>query len=158
MELEGIEPSSKQGNHTLSTRLFQPLIFVRQQDINLNDSMEKVAYRTFHVWSWVPINGHELYCSLCEDTYTSDTVYCLGIRNDSIYYVYNNKGDLGIDYTSFHSCKIPFDLVANPSFNYHCEVFKDSLSKDTHLCSACISHLNAVSSNEYYSELKKVAP
>lgn len=117
--------------------------------------MEKVAYRTFHVWSWVPINGHELYCSLCEDTYTSDTVYCLGIRKDSIYYVYNNKGDLGIDYTSFHSCKIPFDLVANPSFNYHCEVFKDSLSKDTHLCSACISHLNAVSSNEYYSELKK---
>ena len=27
VELEGIEPSSAQGNHTLSTRLFQPLIF-----------------------------------------------------------------------------------------------------------------------------------
>ena len=27
VELEGIEPSSAQGNHTLSTCLFQPLIF-----------------------------------------------------------------------------------------------------------------------------------
>lgn len=34
VELAGIEPASKQGNHTLSTRLFQPLIFVLQQDLN----------------------------------------------------------------------------------------------------------------------------
>ena len=27
VELEGVEPSSKQGNHTLSTRLFQPSVF-----------------------------------------------------------------------------------------------------------------------------------
>lgn len=34
VELEGIEPSSKHGSHTLSTCLFQPLVFVRQQDLN----------------------------------------------------------------------------------------------------------------------------
>ena len=34
MELAGIEPASKQGNHTLSTRLFQTLIFVLQQDLD----------------------------------------------------------------------------------------------------------------------------
>ena len=28
VELAGVEPASKQGNHTLSTRLFQPLVFV----------------------------------------------------------------------------------------------------------------------------------
>jgi len=28
VELAGVEPASKQGNHTLSTRLFQPSIFV----------------------------------------------------------------------------------------------------------------------------------
>ena len=27
VELEGFEPSSAQGNHTLSTRLFQPSVF-----------------------------------------------------------------------------------------------------------------------------------
>ena len=27
VELEGVEPSSKQGNHTLSTRLFQTSVF-----------------------------------------------------------------------------------------------------------------------------------
>ena len=32
VELEGIEPSSKQGNHTLSTRLFRPSVFVSLQD------------------------------------------------------------------------------------------------------------------------------
>ena len=33
VELEGIEPSSKQGNHMLSTRLSQPSVFVRRQDL-----------------------------------------------------------------------------------------------------------------------------
>ena len=28
VEMEGVEPSSKQGNHTLSTRLFRTFIFV----------------------------------------------------------------------------------------------------------------------------------
>ena len=34
VELEGIEPSSKQGNHTLSTRLFQTLVFECRQDLD----------------------------------------------------------------------------------------------------------------------------
>ena len=34
VELEGFEPSSAQGNHTLSTRLFQPLVFVTWQDLD----------------------------------------------------------------------------------------------------------------------------
>ena len=32
VELEGVEPSSKQGNHTLSTRLFRPSVFELPQD------------------------------------------------------------------------------------------------------------------------------
>ena len=32
VDLEGVEPSSKQGNHTLSTRLFRPSVFELQQD------------------------------------------------------------------------------------------------------------------------------
>ena len=32
VELEGVEPSSKQGNHTLSTRLFRTSVFVLRQD------------------------------------------------------------------------------------------------------------------------------
>ena len=34
VEMEGIEPSSKQGSHTLSTCLFQPSVFVQQQDLD----------------------------------------------------------------------------------------------------------------------------
>lgn len=32
VELVGFEPTSKQGNHTLSTRLSRPSVFVRKQD------------------------------------------------------------------------------------------------------------------------------
>ena len=34
VELAGVEPASKQGNHTLSTRLFQPSVFMFQQDLD----------------------------------------------------------------------------------------------------------------------------
>jgi hypothetical protein len=34
VELAGVEPASKQGNHTLSTRLFQPLVFEYGQDLD----------------------------------------------------------------------------------------------------------------------------
>ena len=34
VELEGVEPSSKQGNHTLSTRLFQTSVFECRQDLD----------------------------------------------------------------------------------------------------------------------------
>ena len=34
MEPVGVEPTSAQGNHTLSTRLFQPSIFVCRQDLD----------------------------------------------------------------------------------------------------------------------------
>ena len=34
MDLEGFEPSSARGNHMLSTCLFQPLVFVRRQDLD----------------------------------------------------------------------------------------------------------------------------
>ena len=34
VELAGVEPASKQGNHTLSTRLFQTVVFVRRQDLD----------------------------------------------------------------------------------------------------------------------------
>ena len=34
VELVGFEPTSAQGNHTLSTRLFQPLVFVTWQDLD----------------------------------------------------------------------------------------------------------------------------
>ena len=34
VELVGVEPTSAQGNHTLSTRLFQTLVFEQQQDLD----------------------------------------------------------------------------------------------------------------------------
>ena len=38
VELAGVEPASKQGNHTLSTRLFQSSVFERRQDLDHQSS------------------------------------------------------------------------------------------------------------------------
>ena len=46
VELEGIEPSSAQGNHTLSSRLFQPLVFVTWQDLDHQPCPYPLKFRT----------------------------------------------------------------------------------------------------------------
>lgn len=38
VELVGFEPTSAQGNHVLSTRLSQPLVFERRQDLGHQSS------------------------------------------------------------------------------------------------------------------------
>jgi hypothetical protein len=115
-------------------------------------------YRKTHSWRWVPIKGQELPCALCEEKYTKDSVFCLGIRNDSIYYGTLEKGKLGLSYIVFHSCKIPSSLVTDPSFIHHYEAYKDSLSKDTLLCSHFISYVNYINYNDYLKQLKETAP
>ena len=52
MDLVGVEPTSAQGNHTLSTRLFQPSIFVCRQDLD-------------HQPTSYPLNLHQ-----CSEAYT----------------------------------------------------------------------------------------
>ena len=53
VELEGFEPSSKQGNHTFSTRLFQPSVFVLWQDL---DHQPQPYPLKFHCAAEAPCN------------------------------------------------------------------------------------------------------
>jgi hypothetical protein len=115
-------------------------------------------YRKTHDWQWLPIKGHELPCSLCEDKCTSDSVYCLGILNDSIYYGTLEKGKLNLSYSNFHVCKIPSALATDPSFTNHYEAYKDSLTKKTILCSDFISYINYQIYDDYLTKLKRKAP
>ena len=52
VDLVGVEPTSAQGNPTLSTRLFQPLVFVCRQDLD-------------HQPTSYPLNFHQ-----CSEAYT----------------------------------------------------------------------------------------
>jgi len=115
-------------------------------------------YRNKHQWNWVPINGKELSCALCHEKYTVDSVYCIGIKNDSIYYAIRDNGKLGLSYLTLHACKIPYDLAIDSSFLYHYEANKDSLSNDTILNSGFIIDVNYVSYANYIRELKRIAP
>lgn len=84
-------------------------------------------YRNKHEWNWIPTNGKQLSCTLCDDKYALDSVYCINIKNDSIIYSILNNGKLGIQYVIIHTCKIPQDLATDSSFLYHYEAYKDSL-------------------------------
>ena len=58
VEMEGIEPSSKQGSHTLSTCLFLPLVFVMQQD---QDHQLHPYPLKFHQQGEAPIDYSRFY-------------------------------------------------------------------------------------------------
>ena len=60
VELVGFEPTSKQGNHTLSTRLFRPAIFVHWQD---PDHQPMPYPLKFHLVSEASLNYFRFICT-----------------------------------------------------------------------------------------------
>lgn len=115
-------------------------------------------YRKKHLWCFAPIKGQELPCAFCDEKYTGDSVLCTSIKNDSIFYVTNNEGKLGLSYITLHACKIPYNLAKDPSFLYHYEANKDSLSNDTIFDSSNITNVNSIYYSNYIKQLKQIAP
>lgn len=119
---------------------------------------ERDDYRKAHDWRWVPTNGKTLSCSLCDSSVCSDSVFCIGILNDSIYYGGFEEGMYGYKFFKLHACEIPSTLVNDSKFRCHYEAFKDSLSKDSDLCSDLINVLNYHYLNEHVQKVKHDAP
>lgn len=115
-------------------------------------------YRKKHLWYIAPIKGQELTCALCDEKYTGDSVWCESIKNDSIFYITNTKGKLGLTYMTLHVCKIPDDLAKDSSFLYHYEANKDSLSNDTIFNSSNIAGINAIEYLKYCKKINQIAP
>lgn len=115
-------------------------------------------YRKTHDFVWVPTGGTSLYCSLCENYFYEDSVLCLGIKNDSIYFSTTEYGDLGLAITKCHAAKIPEDLAKDNKFLYHYRVFKDSLTNDTIDYQGVVDLFNWVKTSEYLDKIKRIAP
>ena len=47
---------------------------------------ERESYIKQHNWRSVPTGYHSLYCTLCENTFTQDSIWSVGVRIDSIYF------------------------------------------------------------------------
>ena len=93
---------------------------------------QKEIYRKSHDWHWVPISKTSLSCSLCsESVYSKDSIFCIGFRNDTLYYMTREKFALGETYIKIHPMHVPPSLKSNSKFQYHFDVFSDSL-QNTH--------------------------
>ena len=129
------------------------------------DSLERVreaeelqSYRETHDWRKVPINGIRLNCELCDETVISkDSIFCLGVNNDSIIYFDWKEGKLGNEYLDWHIAKLPMELKTNTSFKYHFEAFRDSLT-DVDVSSKTVTGLRAMSFLKYLDNVRKDAP
>lgn len=128
----------------------------RQEMDERNQQLDE--YRSTHNWHWLPENNHALSCTLCDKTFSEDSVFCLGIRNDSVYYGKWIDGDLGLSYFEGHVCQLPPLLLEDASFKYYYEAFRDSLSKDSVLSPDLISGLNNLYIGDYIKKLKRTAP
>lgn len=119
---------------------------------------KKESYRKSHNYRLVPTNNVSLSCSLCDESVSEDSLYTLGIKNDSIYYLTRKEGALDLTYLEPHASKIPSRLANDEEFKYHYEVFRDSLSCDSIDYLDLVQGLGDYSYHLYVTQLKKEAP
>lgn len=127
-----------------------------------NEKIKKdieLAYKTNHDWRSVPTGKIELHCSICDKSIAKDSLTCLGIKNDSIYFFTLAKGYYNQKIALEHVAKIPSNLANYKDFKYHCEVYRDSLDLHSKILSNdLVSYLSASFTLEAFNEAKKLAP
>lgn len=132
---------------------------VRKQEAIIAERNKKSDdYRKSHIYHFVPTVGIPLHCEICDETIARDSVFSYGIANDTIYFVSNTEGKLGLSYMEPHKAKIVKYLSDNKSFKYHYEVFKDSLTKDSVDYDFLTSYWGYTSYTNYLKKLKQKAP
>jgi len=117
-------------------------------------------YRRTHKWEWVPTNQRFLQCLYCNSYTKEDSVFCIKLSNDSMFYMTVESGELDETYTQLHAAIIPPNLKGDEQFQYHCAVYKDSLLnlKCDFLNDDFIEAYNAKSVYDYVKEVEKQAP
>lgn len=117
-----------------------------------------LMYRNTHNWRMVPTDKVDLYCTDCEKTFSDDSTFCIGMRNDSLYFITTVEGDLDESYLKMHVASIPEELKDKSNFMYHCDIFRDSLSVDTLDYAGAMGYINYEAFNNYVSRMKNKAP
>ena len=116
-------------------------------------------YRNTHSWRWAPVNSQSMNCTICDESISvSDSLFCMGIKNDSIYYVTSKDGDLDLRQIECHASKIPSSLATYQPFVHHYEIFKDSLTRDSLDYQDFTGYMNYSYGAEYLNKIRSIAP
>lgn len=94
-------------------------------------------------------------CAFCDESISEDTLYTIGIKNDTIYYFTRKEGDLDLAYLDAHASAIPRRLEDFDGYKYHYEVFRDSLTKDSIDYHDMALDLGSYFYDQYVSKLKR---
>ena len=100
----------------------------QQMALAIQDSLNKVRYMSEHRKSFVPTCYNTLTCLVCKEDIAKDSLMCLKVNNDSIYFLTLAKGYYSEKFVLPHVALIPSSLAANEDFRYHLQVYGDSLS------------------------------
>lgn len=131
------------------------------------------SYRAQHNWHWLPIKTKSKYsystgtstvpmeCALCDkiiSSYSTDSIYVIGINNDTIFSTDYKNGLLDNRYIVIHAYKIPNELKQSDYYKQHIEAYADSLSSKTDYNTSLMEELNLFYLQEYVEKIKKEAP
>ena len=119
---------------------------------------ERSDYMETHNWRMVPTGNKSLYCDECEKSFSEDSLFTIGIKNDTIYYFTRTDGRLGYTYITGHKSELSQSLKEYSPFRYHYEIFKDSLTDESEDYDLITSELSYHYLDEYVKRLKKRAP
>lgn len=124
---------------------------------------QKLAeYRATHYWRKLPLDGTTLRCDLpdCDSKESGDTAYCVGIVNDTIYYITYEDFVLGTSIPQVHLTHHRLDAQKTPNMAYHIKAFADSLAEagSLTLTPELASAMNSYSASEGIEMVKKAAP
>lgn len=119
----------------------------------------ELAYKANHNWKSVPTGRIELYCTICDKSIAKDSLHCMGIKNDSIYFVTASKGYYNTKFALAHVAQIPSKLANYEDFKYHCDVYKDSLKLNSEvLDNDFVSYISVKWYLDNFNKAKKIAP
>lgn len=119
----------------------------------------ELAYKANHNWKSVPTGRIELHCTICDKSIAKDSLHCMGIKNDSIYFVTASKGYYNTKFALAHVAQIPSKLANYEDFKYHCDVYKDSLKLNSEvLDNDFVSYISVKWYLDNFNKAKKIAP
>lgn len=117
-----------------------------------------VNYSKSHSYYWTPTGNISLTCSICDKSFKEDSLFCYGIKNDSVYFITSEPGDLNLNILTYHAAKIPADLAINKDFLYHYQIFKDSLTIDSIDYQDETGYMNWENARDYTQKIMRIAP
>ena len=116
-------------------------------------------YRAEHSWRSLPLEVSRLGCDLCDEHfYVRDSVHVAAICNDTVYYMKEVQGYLGLSVMQMHATAISPSWWEYTPFSYHMEAFDDSISTAPHIDHAMAAQFNLEKGQEYLNALGRKAP